>query len=123
MNSATAPPPSHPLHQRVCGSPAAIDAILHLRGQRGELTLHHVGGDECEVEAHGVERPLTAGRTAVCAGIVGGAPFLVDRKRDAALGFPEYEVDVIAPSADEGPDEALEPRLVSRVVTAPGSGD
>jgi uncharacterized protein (DUF779 family) len=114
--AATAPG-HHPLHQRVCATPAAIDAIIRLRAKHGNLTLHHVDGDECEVEARGVKRPLVAGRTTVCAGIAGGAAFCVDRHQDAALGFPDYEVGVApAPEKEEG---ERQPRLISRVV--PGS--
>jgi uncharacterized protein (DUF779 family) len=107
----------HPLHQRVCATPTAIDAIVRLRASRGSVTLHHLDGDECEVEARHVERPLQARRTNICAGIVGGAPFLVDRKHDAELGFPRYEIDFAARTAAEERTGAAS-RLISRVVPA-----
>jgi uncharacterized protein (DUF779 family) len=121
MNSATRTGLSQrPLHQRVFATPAATAAIMRLRAAQGKVTLHHVDGASCEIEAHAVHRPLIAGRTTVCAGLVGGAAFCVDHEHDAALGFPDYEVDVIPAAAGEEPGRTHGARLVSRVV--PGSG-
>jgi len=98
---------------RVFGTPAAEDAILHLQARHGHLTLHHVGGSVGTVQTHHPHRPLHAGRHEACIGIVGGAPFFVDYDEAAELGYPDFEIDVVAPETGE---EAGEPRLVSRVV-------
>lgn len=121
MNYATRTAISQrPLHQRVFATPAATAAIMRLRAAQGKVTLHHVDGDSCEIETHAVQRPLIAGRTTVCAGMVGGAAFCVDHDHDATLGFPDYEVDVIPAAASEEPGGTHGARLISRVV--PGSG-
>jgi uncharacterized protein (DUF779 family) len=107
--------------QRVWATPAATDAIVHLRAQLGSLGFHHVGGARGSAEPRLVCRPTQAGRREVCLGIVGGAEFYVDREQDAALGYPDFQIDVGPTTlvADEAGVHA-EYRLVSRAV--PGGG-
>lgn len=100
--------------QRVFTTRAADQAIHRLRARHGHLTLHHDDGEFGTVSHHHPKRPLHAGRHEACIGIACGAPFYVDYERNAALGYPDYEVDVAAPGA--GADSQAEPRLVGRAL-------
>ena len=109
--------------QRAWATPAANDAIGHLRAELGRLILRHPGGPEGEVEARIVTIPTQAGRTHFCIGIVGGVPFYVDCEEDAALGYPDFEVFVRTDEragTDAGPARCQ--RLMSRAVPPRGDG-
>lgn len=106
--------------QRVWATPAAIDAIEHLRAEMGQLSLRHGGGREGEAEARIVTMPTQASRTDFCVGVAGGVPFYVDCEEDAALGYPDFEVFVrteTRPGAHGGPTRCR--RLMSRAVQVP----
>lgn len=99
--------------QRVFASAAAATAIHRLRARHGHLTLHHDGEDGGLVHRR-AERPLHAGRHEACIGIACGVPFFVDYERNAELGYPDFEVDVVPPGPDAG--AGAEPRLISRPI-------
>jgi hypothetical protein len=80
--------------QRVWATPAAVDAIIHLRGQLGNLVLRHVADEEGEPEVRLVHSTEPPGSDDICVGIVGGVLFLIDREHDLELGCPDFHVDV-----------------------------
>lgn len=103
--------------QRVWATPAANDAIGHLRAELGRLNLRHSGGRRGAVEIRIVTMPTQAGRTDFCIGIVGGVPFYVDCREDAALGYPDFEVFVRTderPGTHRGPARCQQ--LMSRAI-------
>lgn len=101
-------------NQRVFSTHAAEQAISRLRARHGPLTLHHADGESGPVVHRPAARPLHAGRHEACIGIACAAPFYVDYQRNAALGYPDYEVDVAAPGPED--DVEAEPRLIGRAL-------
>ncbi len=79
--------------QRVWATEAAVDAIVHLHAQLGNLVLRHVGGEEGAPEVRLVSSPTAPGSDDVCLGTVGGVLYLIDRGHDIALGCPDFIVD------------------------------
>ena len=103
--------------QRVWATPAAVDEIVHLRNQVGTFALRHVAGPEGPPEVRLVHHRDLGGPEDVCLGTVGGVLFLIDRRHDIELGFPDFHVDVTPTRLDD--DEAgvrAECHLVSRAV-------
>ena len=80
--------------QRIWATPAAVDAIVHLRAQLGRLVLRHVAGEEGAPEVRLVRSRIPRGPDDVALGTVGGALFLIDRRHDLALGCPDFHIDV-----------------------------
>ncbi|HVX32339.1 MAG TPA: hypothetical protein VHA80_04290 [Solirubrobacterales bacterium] len=81
--------------QRVWATERAVDAIVHLRNQLGNnLMLRHVAGLEGAPEVRLETRGYPRGPDDVCLGTVGGVQFLIDRRHDVALGYPDFHVDV-----------------------------
>lgn len=80
--------------QRVWATPAAVDAIVHLRNQMGNFVLRHVAGDEGAPEVRLAHYRDCGGPDDVCIGTVGGVLFMIDRQHDVALGYPDFHVDV-----------------------------
>lgn len=86
-----------PIH-RVWATPAAIDAIIHLRAALGYglcFRLEHGSGDGDEVRLVRASTPARLGDVAL--GTVGGAPLFVDWDEYKAWGCPEFRVNVSAP--------------------------
>jgi hypothetical protein len=79
--------------QRVCATPAAVDAIVHLHGQIGNFVLRHVAGAVGELEVRLVSAKAPR-EDDIAVGTVGGVLFLIDRHHDLALGCPDFHVDV-----------------------------
>ena len=79
--------------QRVWATPDAVDAIIRLRAQLGNLALRHVSGPEGAPEVRLVRSRTLGGPDDVCLGTVGGVLFLIDRGHDVALGCPDFHVD------------------------------
>jgi uncharacterized protein (DUF779 family) len=101
--------------QRVWATPAAVDTIVHLRSQLGNLVLRHVGGAEGEPEVRLVHSTDPRGPDDICLGTVGGVLFLIDRKHDVELGYPDFHVDVTPTRLDnDGKGVRAEYHLVSR---------
>jgi uncharacterized protein (DUF779 family) len=103
--------------QRVWATPAAVDAIVHLHAQLGNLVLRHVAGKEGAPEVRLVSSTKPPGENDICLGIVGGVLFLIDRKHDLALGWPDFEVDAtrtVVHDDDEGVSAHY--HLVSRAI-------
>lgn len=109
--------------QRVWATPAAIDAIVHLRSRLGKLVLRHVADEEGAPEVRLVHSSIPRGPDDVCLGTVGGALFLIDRRHDVELGCPDFHVDV-TPTVLENDDGGVRAQyhLVSRAVD-PGGRD
>lgn len=80
--------------QRVWATPAAVDAIVHLRAHLGNLVLRHVADAEGEPEVRLVHSTIPRGPDDICLGNVGGVLFLIDRTHDLELGCPDFHVDV-----------------------------
>jgi uncharacterized protein (DUF779 family) len=104
--------------QRVWATEEAVDAIVHLRNQLGNnLMLRHVAGLEGDPEVRLESRSYPRGPDDVCLGTVGGVKFLIDRRHDVALGYPDFHVDVTPTRLDD--DDAgvrAQYHLVSRAV-------
>ena len=101
--------------QRVWATPAAVDAIIHLRAQQGSLVLRHVAGEEGEPEVRLVHWRDLGGPDDICVGTVGGVPFLIDRAHDIELGRPDFHVDVTPTRLENDADGIrAEYHLVSR---------
>jgi uncharacterized protein (DUF779 family) len=79
--------------QRVCATPAAVDAIVHLHAQVGNFVLRHVAGEAGELEVRLVSAAAPRNDD-VALGTVGGVLFLIDREHDLSLGCPDFHVDV-----------------------------
>jgi uncharacterized protein (DUF779 family) len=79
--------------QRVCATPEAVDAIVHLRGQLGNLVLRHVADEAGAPEVRLVSSSIPRGPDDICLGTVGGVLFLIDRRHDLALGCPDFHVE------------------------------
>lgn len=112
----------HMTTQRVRATPAAVDAIVHLRNQVGSLVLRHVAGDEGEPEVR-LAHSHVPRNDDVCLGTVGGVLFLVDRQHDVALGYPDFHVDVTPTRIDD--DDAgvhAQYHLISRAVRREAAG-
>ncbi len=103
--------------QRVCATPEAIDAIVHLRAQLGHLVLRHVAGEAGTPEVRLISSCVPRGIDDVALGTVGGALFLIDREHDLALGCPDFHVDATPtrPHNDEAGVHA-QYHLISRAV-------
>ena len=104
--------------QRVWATPAAVDAIVHLHAQLGNLVLRHVAG--AGGRAGGATGQLDAvprGPDDVCLGTVGGVLFLIDRRHDLALGCPDFKVDA-TPAAVHDDDDGVHAQyhLISRAI-------
>ena len=109
--------------QRVWATPAAEEAIQHLRAEMGQLILRHPGGREGSVEARITTMPTQADRTDFCIGIPGGAPFYVDCEEDASLGYPDFELYVrIEQRTGQRGGPAQCQRLMSRAIPPRGAG-
>ncbi|HEY2716911.1 MAG TPA: DUF779 domain-containing protein [Solirubrobacterales bacterium] len=103
--------------QRVWTTPQAIDVIAHMRAEMGHLVLRHTGGRQGTAEARLVTMPTQAARADFCVGVAGGVPFYVDCDEDAALGYPDFFVDVVtAPGRGEAGSREGCQQLVSRAV-------
>lgn len=103
--------------QRVWATPAAVDAIVHLRAHLGNLVLRHVADAEGEPEVRLVHSTIPRGPDDICLGNVGGVLFLIDRAHDVALGFPDFHVDVTPPRLENDDNGvAAQYHLVSRAV-------
>jgi len=104
--------------QRVWATSEAVDAIVHLRNQLGHgLVLRHVADAEGAPEVRLVSRAYPRGPDDVCLGTVGGVLFLIDRAHDAALGCPDFHVDVTPTSlADDDTGVRAQYHLISRAV-------
>jgi uncharacterized protein (DUF779 family) len=104
--------------QRVWATEDAVNAIAHLRNRLGNnLLLRHVAGLEGAPEVRLETRSYPRGPDDVCIGTVGGVQFLIDRRHDVALGYPDFHVDVTPTRLDN--DETgvrAEYHLVSRAV-------
>jgi uncharacterized protein (DUF779 family) len=103
--------------QRVWATPAAVDAIVHLHAQLGNLVLRHVAGREGTPEVRLVQSEIPRGPDDVCLGIVGGVLFLIDRDHDLELDCPDFQVDATPTQVDN--DTAgvhAEYRLTSRAI-------
>ncbi len=104
--------------QRVWATEEAVDAIVHLRNQVGRnLILRHVAGTEGAPEVKLESRSYPRGTDDVCLGTVGGVEFLIDRRHDVALGYPDFHVDV-TPTRLENDDTGVRAQyhLVSRAI-------
>jgi uncharacterized protein (DUF779 family) len=103
--------------QRVCAAPRAIDAIVHLRTQLGNLVLRHVAGEAGAPEVRLVSSSIPRGADDVALGTVGGVLFLIDREHDLALGCPDFHVDV-TPTRLQNDDAGVHAQyhLISRAV-------
>jgi uncharacterized protein (DUF779 family) len=103
--------------QRVWATPAAVDAIVHLRAQLGNLVLRHVGGRQGAPEVRLVSSTTAPGEADICLGTVGGVLFLIDRGHDIALGLPDFTVDA-TPTVVHNHDDGVHAhyRLISRTV-------
>jgi hypothetical protein len=102
--------------QRVCATPAAVDAIVHLRSQLGNFVLRHVAGEAGEPEVRLVRADAPRGDD-VALGTVGGVLFLIDREHDLALGCPDFRVDVTPTQLhDDATGVRAQYHLISRVV-------
>lgn len=109
--------------QRVWATPRAIDAIGRMRAEMGHLILRHTGGREGTVQARLVTMPTQAARTDFCVGVAGGVPFHVDCDEDAALGYPDFVLDVeTSPGRGEAGSRQSCQRLISRTVAPEGGG-
>lgn len=103
--------------QRVWATPAAVDAIVHLRAHLGNLVLRHVADAEGEPEVRLVHSTIPRGPDDICLGNVGGVLFLIDRAHDVALGYPDFHVDVTPPRLENDEEGvSAEYHLVSRAV-------
>jgi uncharacterized protein (DUF779 family) len=103
--------------QRVWATPAAVDAIVHLRAHLGNLVLRHVADAEGEPEVRVVHSTIPRGPDDICLGNVGGVLFLIDRAHDVALGCPDFNVDVTPPHLENDEDGlSAQYHLVSRAV-------
>ncbi len=83
----------------IVATPAAIDAIMHLRASHGTVALHQSGerGDEGgPTSLDEADLPIGAGDIQI--GVVGGIPFLIDWELYESWGWPNLVVDV-----DPGP--------------------
>lgn len=87
--------------QRVWATPDAVDAIVRLRAQHGNLVLRHVAGTEGEPEVRLVHSYVPGRPDDVALGTVGGVLFLIDRKHDLELGCPDFHVDVTPTRLDD----------------------
>jgi hypothetical protein len=103
--------------QRVWATPAAVDAIIHLRAQLGNLVLRHVAGDSGAPEVRLVSTRTPCGPDDIAVGTVGGVLFLIDRDHDIALGCPDFHVDV-TPTQLDNDDAGIRAQyhLISRAV-------
>jgi uncharacterized protein (DUF779 family) len=103
--------------QRVWATPAAVDAIVHLHAQLGNLVLRHVGGAQSAPEVRLASSTSPPGDDDVCLGTVGGVLFLIDRRNDIALGFPDFTIDA-TPTVVQNRDDGVHAhyRLTSRAV-------
>ena len=103
--------------QRVWATSEAVDAIVHLRAQHGNLVLRHVGGQAGAPEVRLVSSSTPQGADDVCLGTVGGVLFLIDRDHDLALGCPDFHVDV-TPTRLHNDDAGVRAQyhLISRAV-------
>ncbi len=103
--------------QRVWATPDAVDAIVHLRNQRGNLILRHVAGAEGAPEVRLISSTIPRGGDDIALGIVGGVLFLIDREHDLELGCPDFHVDVTPTRLDnDRTGVRAEYHLVSRAV-------
>lgn len=101
--------------QRVWATPAAVDTIVHLRCQLGNLVLRHVADETGEPEVRLVHSADPCGPDDICLGTVGGVLFLIDRAHDLELGCPDFHVDVTPTRLDnDGEGVRAEYHLVSR---------
>ena len=103
--------------QRVWATPDAVDAIIRLRAQHGNLVLRHVAGQSGAPEVRLVSSSTPQGADDVCLGTVGGVLFLIDRDHDLALGCPDFHVDV-TPTRLHNDDAGVRAQyhLISRAV-------
>ncbi len=103
--------------QRVWATPAAVDAIVHLHAQLGNLVLRHVGGKQSAPEVRLVSSTTPPGDDDICLGTVGGVLFLIDRHHDIALGYPDFTIDA-TPTVVHNRDDGVHAhyRLTSRAV-------
>jgi hypothetical protein len=101
--------------QRVWATPAAVDTIIHLRSQLGNLVLRHVAGTEGEPEVRLVHSVDPRGPDDICVGTVGGVLFLIDREHDVELGYPDFHIDVTPTQiVNDGKGVRAQYHLVSR---------
>ena len=103
--------------QRVCATPAAVDAIIHMRAQLGNLVLRHVADESGEPEVRLVSSHRPCGFNDIAVGTVGGVLFLIDRDHDFDLGCPDFHVDV-TPTRLDNDDAGIRAQyhLVSRAI-------
>lgn len=94
---------------RVTATPEALELIERLRETHGQLAFYQSGGC-CDGSA---PMCLTRGElletdSDLKLGVIGGAPFFVDREQYARWGEPEFVIDVATGEAGgfslEGPD-------------------
>ncbi len=83
--------------QRVWATERAVETIVHLHAELGNLVLRHVAGEEGAPEVRLVSSSIPRGPDDVALGTVGGVLFLIDRDHDIALGCPDFIVDATAP--------------------------
>lgn len=103
--------------QRVWATPAAVDTIVALHAQLGNLVLRHVAGAEGAPEVRLVSSSIPRGPDDVALGTVGGVLFLIDRGHDIALGFPDFIVDA-TPTVIHNDDDGVHAHyhLTSRAI-------
>jgi uncharacterized protein (DUF779 family) len=103
--------------QRVWATPEAVDAIVALHAQLGNLVLRHVAGTEGAPEVRLVSSSIPRGPDDIALGTVGGVLFLIDRSHDLALDCPDFQVDV-TPTKVHNDDHGVRAQyhLVSRAV-------
>ena len=103
--------------QRVWATERAVEAIVHLHAQLGNLVLRHVAGEEGAPEVRLVSSSIPRGPDDIALGTVGGVLFLIDRDHDIALGCPDFIVDA-TPTVVRNDHEGVHAHyhLVSRAV-------
>jgi hypothetical protein len=103
--------------QRVWATERAVEAIVHLHAELGNLILRHVADEEGAPEVRLVSSSIPRGPDDVALGTVGGVLFLIDRDHDIALGFPDFIVDVTPPVVDNDQEGVhAQYHLVSRAI-------
>jgi uncharacterized protein (DUF779 family) len=80
--------------QRVGATSEAVDAIVALHAELGNLVLRHVAGAEGAPEVRLVTSSIPRGPDDIALGTVGGVLLLIDRDHDLALDCPDFQVDV-----------------------------